>query len=129
MILQNKVQWLNVWTKVASNYLWHVAATDIHNHILKGSAALVSWRSGYHYCTTSFNKIWTQVLRRSNLARYMSGICDGEDLRQWSRLDIRLSWSTRPQKQFITIIIITGGCSSYKISPSIHWNHWLPIFK
>ena len=22
------------------------------------------WCSGYHYCTTSFNKAWTQVLRR-----------------------------------------------------------------
>ena len=25
---------------------------------------MVPWCSGYHYCTTSFNKAWTQVLRR-----------------------------------------------------------------
>ena len=25
---------------------------------------LVSWCSGYHYCTTSFNKAWTHALRR-----------------------------------------------------------------
>ena len=23
-----------------------------------------TWCSGYHYCTTSFSKVWTQVLRR-----------------------------------------------------------------
>ena len=25
---------------------------------------VVLWCNGYHYCTTSFNKAWTQVLRR-----------------------------------------------------------------
>ena len=25
---------------------------------------MAPWCSGYHYCTTSFNKAWTQVLRR-----------------------------------------------------------------
>ena len=25
------------------------------------------WSSGYHYCTASFNKIWTEVLRRFKL--------------------------------------------------------------
>ena len=36
-------------------------------------------------------------------------ISDGEDLWQWSQLEIRLNafrWSTIPQKQFIIIIII-----------------------
>ena len=45
----------------------------------------------------------------SNPARGMSKICDGEDLWQWSRLEIRLNafhQSTIPQKQFIIIIII-----------------------
>ena len=39
----------------------------------------------------------------SNPARGVSEIRDGEDLRQWSRLEIRLNafrWSTIPQKQF-----------------------------
>ena len=45
----------------------------------------------------------------SNPARGVSGIRDGEDLWQWSRLEIRLNVfrrSTIPQKQFIIIIII-----------------------
>ena len=68
------------------------------------------WCSGYHYCTTSLIKAWTQVLRRFNPARSVSEIRDGEDLWQWSRLEIRLNAfrrSTIPQKQFIFIIIIS----------------------
>ena len=45
----------------------------------------------------------------SNPAHGVSEICDGEDLWQWSRLEIRLNAfrrSTIPQKQFIIIIII-----------------------
>ena len=45
----------------------------------------------------------------SKPARSVSEIRDGEDLRQWSRLEIRLNafhWSTMPQKQFIIVIII-----------------------
>ena len=45
----------------------------------------------------------------SNPARDVSEIRDGEDLRQWSRLEIRLNAFrplTIPQKQFIIIIII-----------------------
>ena len=45
----------------------------------------------------------------SNPTRGMSEIRDGQDLRQWSRLEMRLNAfrrSTIPQKQFVTIIII-----------------------
>ena len=45
----------------------------------------------------------------SNPARSMLEIHDGQDLWQWSRLEIRLNAfrrSTIPQKQFIIIIII-----------------------
>ena len=44
----------------------------------------------------------------SNPARCMSEIRNGEDLWQWSRLEIRLNtfcWSTIPQKQFIIIYL------------------------
>ena len=47
----------------------------------------------------------------SNPPRGGLEIRDGEDLRQWSRLEIRLNAfrrSTIPQKQFIIIIILTG---------------------
>ena len=44
----------------------------------------------------------------SNPARCMSEIRNGEELWQWSRLEIRLNafcWSTIPQKQFIIIYL------------------------
>ena len=36
------------------------------NSSLSGSLALLvaPWCSGYHYCTSSFKKVWTQVLHR-----------------------------------------------------------------
>ena len=43
------------------------------------------WCSGYHYCTTSFSKVWTQILRRFKPCL----IYDGKNLWQWSRLKIR----------------------------------------
>ena len=46
----------------------------------------------------------------SNPARAVSVICDGENPRLWSRLEIRLKAFVRsaiPQKQFIIIIIIS----------------------
>ena len=67
---------------------------------------------------TSAQLHWTKSELRFcaglNSSRGVSEICDGEDLWQWSRLEIRLNVvrrSTIPQKQFIiifiTIIIIT----------------------
>ena len=50
----------------------------------------------------------------SNSARGVSEICNGEDLWQWSQLEIRLNsfrQSTIPQKQFIIIITITASLS------------------
>ena len=70
------------------------------------------WYSGYHYYNTSFNKVWTQLLRRfksAQVARGMSKIWDSEDLWQWTRSEIRLnalSHSTIPQKQSVAIIFI-----------------------
>ena len=65
------------------------------------------WCSSYHYFTTSFNKVWTQVLRRFISC---SRIVDAdENLWQWSRLEIRLNAflrSTIAQEEFIIIITI-----------------------
>ena len=52
---------------------------------------------------------WTQVLRRFKPWSGVSEIRGGEDLWQWSRLEIKLNAfrrSTIPQKQFIIIIIM-----------------------
>ena len=76
------------------------------------------WCSGYRYCTTSFNKAWTQVLRRFKPCLPRIG-----DFWQWSRLEIRLNafrWSTIPQKQFIIIIIIII------IKVKVYVSQWMP---
>ena len=54
----------------------------------------------------------------SNPACGVSEIRDGEDLWQWSRLEIRLNAfrrSTIPQKQFIIIIIIINRIRNWKL--------------
>ena len=75
--------------------------------------------------------------RCSNPAHDVSEICDGENLLEWSQLEVRLNTfrqSTIPQKQVIIIIIIsiiiiiitvltscTSGCTSViltKINPN-----------
>ena len=60
----------------------------------------IPWCSGYHYCTTSFNKARTQVLRSFKSCWQRVG-----DSR-WCRQEIRLNtfrWSAIPQKQLNSI--------------------------
>ena len=60
----------------------------------------------------------------SNYARCVSEIRDGEDLWQWSPLEIRLITfrrSTIPQKQFIIIFIIIKHLMSASLE-------WAPLF-
>ena len=42
---------------------------------------LAPWCSGYHHCTTSFNNVWTQILRRCKPCSRRVG-----DLRWWESL-------------------------------------------
>ena len=49
--------------------------------IMRKMQHVALWSSGYHYCTTSFNKIWTQILRRFKPCSR----CDG-DLGWWDSL-------------------------------------------
>ena len=73
------------------------------------------------YITTAQLHSTKPVLRLGaglNLARGVSDIRDGEDLRQWSRLEIRLNafrQSIIPQEQFI-IIIITNLLNAIQMS-------------
>ena len=70
------------------------------------------WRRGVVVITTAklhSSKPELRLCAGSNPVRGVSEIHDGEDLWQWSRLEIRLNAfrrSTIPQKQFIIIIII-----------------------
>ena len=52
---------------------------------------LAPWCSGYHYCTTSLKKAWIRFCAGSNPAHGVSEIRDGEELWQWSWLEIRLN--------------------------------------
>ena len=68
-----------------------------HGVVVMTTAQLHSTKPELKFCTSS------------DTARSVLGICNGEDLWQWPRLEIRLNafrWSTIPQKQFIIIIII-----------------------
>ena len=71
--------------------------------IMNASGAVVCWLSLLH------NFIQLSLNAGSNPDLVVSEIHNGEDLRQWSHLEIRLNafrLSTLPQKQFIIIIII-----------------------
>ena len=57
----------------------HSIAAEIASELNIDSVAL--WCSGYHYCTTSFNKVWTQILRR-----FQSCLQDVRDSRWWGSL-------------------------------------------
>ena len=82
------------------------------------------WCSGYHYCKTSFNKVWTLV---------QHSFISSTKCRRWECLTMvppgkRLNAVRRlhtSQKQLIIIniniiIIITGHCASEPIS--CHWS-------
>ena len=77
-------------SKVPKQWLWHRGVVVIT------TAQLHSTKPELRFCAGS------------NPARDVPEIRSGEDLWQWSRLEIRLNafrWSTIPQKQFIIIII------------------------
>ena len=67
---------------------------------------MAPWCSGYHRCTASFNKAWTQALRRfkSCTRRVGDSQCWGSlvMIPTGNRLNV-FHWSTVPQKQFIII--------------------------
>ena len=101
---------------------------------------LSTWCSGYHYCTTSFNKAWTQVLRRFKPCSRRVG-----DSRWWGSLTMvpagnkakRLSsvnHTTKTIHKFINSFIIDFGFDIfsdilkkiYFFDSEIHnlWHFW-----
>ena len=88
------------------------------------SCILASWRIGYQYWTTSFNKAWTQVPCRFKSCSQHARIHIGEDLWQWPLVEVRLntvSQSIIPQKQFIIIIMIMCSLSDKILSLGCFW--------
>ena len=73
-------------------------------------AFVASWCIGYHYCTISFNRVWSLLLPRLKSFLRHVGIRDGEGLWKLSRLKIKpkvFRGSTISQKQLIIVIIAT----------------------
>ena len=84
---------------MSNNKTWH-----LNNETDNWKLKMALWCSGYHYCTTSFNKAWSQV----QICSQHLGDSQWWDLWQWLLLEIRLNafrWSTIPHKQFIIIIV------------------------
>ena len=85
---------------------------DHHLNILWSNGQPAPWWSGYHYCTTSFNKAWTQVLRKFKSSSRRIG-----HSRWWGSLTMvparnavkRLSWVNHTTKKFIIITGKKGG--------------------
>ena len=98
-------------------FLYRLRATVQTNFITDYSQNIFSkcsqlWHCGIAVITAAQLHSTKPELRfcvGSNPACGVSEIRDGEDLWQWSRLEVRLNvfcWSTIPQKQFIIIFII-----------------------
>ena len=58
-----------------------VGAPQFATFVAVWTTFVALWCSGYHYCTTSFNKAWTQVL-----CRFKSCSWHAEDSRWWVSL-------------------------------------------
>ena len=87
------------------NSLWQIIAFDPHD---SWKWCISQWCSGYHYCITSLNKSWAQILWRFKSYSWHVG-----DLLWRKSLTMVLAerlntfhWSTITQKQFIIFIII-----------------------
>ena len=85
--------------------------------------------SGYHYCTTSFSKAWTQVLYR-----FKSCLQSVRDWRWWGSLTMALAgkrlttflWSTIPQKQLSSSSIsIPQSGSPLQLIVESNLSNWL----
>ena len=74
-IIENtKYSWFNrmhcLWIKadrlvyMAPCWRGNRLSADCHQKLFFKVICSASWCNGYHYCTTSFNKAWTQVRRR-----------------------------------------------------------------
>ena len=80
---------MNVWVQFSDmSSLQNCSLTELALTYITHRAhrIVVPWCSGYHYCTTSFNKSWTQVLRR-----FKSCLLRVGDSRWWGSLTMVLA--------------------------------------
>ena len=93
--------------------------SNLNPNLVWSIANPVPWRRGVVVITTAqlySTKPEIRFCPGSNPARGLSEIRDGEDLWQWSRVEIRLDAfprSTIPQNQFIIFIFIINALSKY----------------
>ena len=108
------ISMFTLWPKVFSPNIYFMFTFThstlfflIRSKIIKILFVLALWRRGVVVITTAQlhpSKPGLRFRTDSNSTRGVSEICDGEDLCQWSQLEIRLHAfrrSTIPQKQFI----------------------------
>ena len=89
--------------------------------------------SDYHYCTTSFNKVWIQVLCmfKSYSLHVMPEIWDVENLWEWCQLEIMLNAPRRSnisQNQFNSSAIVVPTDMSLKMLSPKTVSSWLHIY-
>ena len=75
-----KAFWSNQPMKAIRNLPWIIFAVS-RNNVKTTEKRVAPWCSVYHYCTTSFNKAWTEVQRRFKSCSRHDG-----DLRRWRSL-------------------------------------------
>ena len=83
---------------------------------------LVPWCSDYHYTQLHSTKSEPWFWAGSNPTSSVSEICNGENLSQWSHLEIRLNafrWSTILQKQFTIIFHY-----QQTVEINVDWHRW-----
>ena len=77
---------------------------SLQNNIIDVQFSFSAPRCSGYRCYTNSRKLELRLCAGSNPARGVLEICDGENLWQWSRLELKLKSfrrSTIPQKQFI----------------------------
>ena len=93
---------------------------------------MAPWCSGCDYCTTCFNKVWTQVLCRFKSCLWHVRDSRWWDLWQWSQLEIKLNAFRQPiipQKQLIIFIIIKYLWWSFFCEKSKQLSSWIIFAK
>ena len=104
------------WLLLLSFLLLFIAYLSYYSFLLLYYLSYYPWCRGVAARTTAeFHSTKSELnsCAGTNPARGVSEIRDGEDLWQWSRLEIKLNAfrrSTIPQKQFITLTLFQKTC-------------------
>ena len=154
-VLTTQIIWIfiTVITSVEVTYSSFASARDATSYALHFLFLFLIWLHTKHF--SCLNHLWiffwfwrwrccvvvitsTQLHSAKPELRFRAGstpacniseICDGENLWQWSQLEISLNaprWSNIPQKQFNSpVVVMPTGVSLKILSPKTSRLHWL----